>query len=304
MAAGRDGELVHLHLGTLKSPLIDETSEGAAGRALAQRGARMSDPTVAEHFDVIRGTRIRLQRGGEGSPLLYLVGSAPGAVWSTVQDGLSQRYTVLLPDHPGFGFSDDDDRIDSVHDMAFFYLDVLDELDVDRATVVGASLGGWIAADVATIAPERVSKLVLVGACGIRVQGVHVPDWFLLTAEEQAARLFYAQERKELAVAEAALVPDDPEQLRRILRSRIADAHLGWNPLYHDPKLPNRLHRIKAPTLIIWGRHDEVIPLEIGEAFADLIPHAELRVIEDAGHLPQVEQPDAFRAVIDDFLKP
>lgn len=218
-------------------------------------------------------------------------------MWTPVLASLAERYTVYRPDHPGFNLSEDRPEIDSIHDLAFFYLDVLDALEVDRVIAVGSSLGGWLGADLATIEPRRVSRLVLVDAAGVRAD-VPTPDMFTLSATELADLIFHDPELRSAAVADAESIEDDPERLERYLRNRISTAHLGWNPYLHDPKLPDRLHRITAPTLILWGSEDRLLPVGYARRWAELLPRGQLSTIEKAGHLPLAERPaDALDAI-------
>jgi pimeloyl-ACP methyl ester carboxylesterase len=254
-----------------------------------------------QHIDV-RGTSVRALSAGSGPPLLYLHGSGDPGTWLPLHEELSEHFTVLRPDHPGFGESDDDDGIDSVHDLSFFYLDLLDGVGISSARVVGVSLGGWLAADLASTAPDRVERLVLVGADGIRVEGVEVPDYFTLDPVAVATHTFHSPELQAQATLAAEEMNEDPNGLRRYLRQRATTAHLGWNPLLHDPKLPNRLHRISCPTLLVWGEHDRFSPVAIGQRYQQLIPHAQLEVVKDAGHLPHAERFDEFMTVVSPFL--
>ncbi|MGE5136528.1 MAG: alpha/beta fold hydrolase [Gemmatimonadota bacterium] len=247
----------------------------------------------------VRGIRVRLLSGGSGEPLLYLHGGGDLGQWTPALAALAGRYTVLRPDHPGFSASGDADGIDSVHELAFFYLDLLDELGLGRVMVVGHSLGGWLAADLATIEPGRVSKLVLVSAAGLRA-GEHIPDIFLLSAMELADLTHHTQEGRAAGREWARQLADDPETHARYLRNRAALAHLGWNPYLHDPKLPRRLHRVTAPALVVWGARDGVFPVSCAHRWAGLLPAAELKIIPEAGHVPLEEQTGAtVRAVLD-----
>jgi pimeloyl-ACP methyl ester carboxylesterase len=255
-----------------------------------------------QELDVtVRGTRVRMLTAGAGDPLLYLHGSGDLGLWTAALSALAERYRVWRPDHPGFNRSDDRRGIDSVHDLAFFYLDLLDELGAEQVVLVGSSLGAWVAADLATIEPRRVRRLVLVDALGLRAE-VPTPDIFTLSPTELAELLYHDQDLRALAVGQMERIEQDPERFERFLRNRSATAHLGWNPYLHDPKLPQRLHRIQAPTLLLWGARDRLLPLDYAHRWLELLPRAELSIVEDAGHLPLVDRPDAALGALRTFL--
>ena len=261
--------------------------------------------TAASHQErdvPVRGSRVRVLHAGSGPPLLYLHSAGDPGLWMPVLAELATRYTVYRPDHPGFNASEDRPEIGSVHDLAFFYLDLLDELGLDQVVLIGSSLGGWLAADLATIEPRRVSKLVLAGAAGLRAEGT-VPDVFQLSPVELAELTYHTSGARSAAVAEAERVEQDAERFGQYLRNRSATAHLGWNPYLHDPALPHRLHRIAAPALIMWGAHDRLLPAGCARRWAELLPSAQLTIIEDAGHHPLAEQPDAALEALWPFLR-
>jgi pimeloyl-ACP methyl ester carboxylesterase len=257
--------------------------------------------TVAEELVDVRGRRVWVASSGDGPPLVYLHGSGDLDGWGPALSLLAGDFTVYRPDHPGFNRSDDDPGVDSVLDLAFSYLDLLDALGLDRAHLVGLSLGGWIAAQLAVLAPDRVSKLVLADAAGLRV-AVAAPDIFTLNPVETAALVNHQPDVREAAVAAAGQIAADPELFQRYLRNRMATAHLAWNPYLHDPKLEGRLHHITAPVLIIWGAHDRVLPVECASTWQSSLPGARLEIIEDAGHRPNAEQPAAFASLVKEFL--
>lgn len=248
----------------------------------------------------VRGTRIHLLAGGAGDPLLYLHGAGDPGLWTPALAALAGHFSVFRPDHPGFGASGELADLDSVHELAFFCLDLLDELGLDRVVLAGHSLGGWLAADLATIEPARVSKLVLVAPAGLRPQQP-VPDVFRLSPTELAELLYHTASARSAAAAEAAQLAEDTDAFARYLRNRAATAHLGWNPYLHDPKLARRLHRITAPALILWGAGDRLLPASGASQWAALLPAAQVRIIEEAGHLPLTEQPAATVAAILSF---
>jgi pimeloyl-ACP methyl ester carboxylesterase len=175
-----------------------------------------------------------------------------------------------------------------------------DELGLDRIILAGAGLGGWLAADLATIEPHRVSRLILAGARGIRADE-RVPDIFLLSPAELAELTYHTDEARTAAREQAEQLADDPGRFERYLRNRSATAHLGWNPYLHDPKLPRRLHRVTAPTLILWGAQDRLLPVRHARRWAELLPSTHVTVVPDAGHRPLAEQPGASLQAIRSF---
>jgi pimeloyl-ACP methyl ester carboxylesterase len=263
------------------------------------RATQQADPR--ERDVTVRGTRVRMLAEGSGDPLLYLHGSGDLGLWTPALTELAKTHRVYRPDHPGFSGSDDRDGVDSVHDLAFFYLDLLDEIQAREVVVVGSSLGGWIAADLATIEPRRVSRLVLMDAVGVRAD-VPTPDIFAHSPVELAEMVYHDDDLKAAAVQRVQDMENDPELFERYLRNQIATAHLGWNPYMHDPKLLDRLHRIAAPTLILWGANDRLMPVGYAHRWAELLPKAEIAIIDDAGHLPLIERPDASLDVLRTFL--
>jgi pimeloyl-ACP methyl ester carboxylesterase len=250
----------------------------------------------------VRGTRVRILRGGDGPPLLYLHGSGDPGVWQPAFDDLAREHDVIRPDHPGYGFSDECRGIDSVHDLAFFYLDLLDTLGIEKTAVIGSSLGGWIGADLATIEPARITRLVLIGAAGLRVQDSGQPDEFAMDPAASIEAVYAGADARRAATERFEALEEDPPAMERYLRNRITTAHLAWNPYFHDPKLVHRLHRITAPTLVVWGSDDGLVPLAHGHRWTELIDGSRLEVIDGAGHLPHVEQADRFLELVRPFL--
>lgn len=247
----------------------------------------------------VRGRRVQLFEGGAGQPLLYLHGA--GAYrWMPVHDLLARRRRVLLPVHPGFGASEGLEAIETMEDLVFHTVDVLDALALDRADVVGLSLGGWLAAELAVRHPGRVNRLVLVDAVGVRVPGVPMGDVFMASPPKARALLFH----DPTSPVATALLPDapPPEHLGEVLRGREAAARLLWNPAHQYRRLTSRLWRVQAPTLVVWGANDRLIPLAYGEAWTGGIAGARLVTIERCGHLPPLEQPERLAEVVLGFL--
>jgi len=246
----------------------------------------------------IAGCRISLQRGGSGPTLMWLHGAGGGGRWTPALARLAESYDVVAPELPGFGASDTPEWFDNIHDVGFFVLDLLKALDLRGVHLVGASLGGWVAAEAAVRSTERLASLTLVGPAGLHMKGVPRPDTFLWTDEEATRALFHDQ---ALADAMLAVVPDDAEQDRR-LKNKFATARLAWSPRWHDPHLAKWLHRIDVPTLVVWGEHDRYLPAVYAQHWAGLIPGAAVQIIADCGHAPPAEKPAIFCDTLHRFI--
>jgi pimeloyl-ACP methyl ester carboxylesterase len=246
----------------------------------------------------VRGTRIRVLRGGSGPPLIFLHGASGHVGWLPFLDRLSQRFDVIAPEHPGFGASDDPPWLDRPSDLAYFYLDVIDALKLDRVHLMGTSLGGWIAAELGVRNTSRLASLTLICAVGILANdGAPMDDMFRMSAEENARRFYVDPDRVQRRLA--ALASADP---RMLVRNRSTVVRLSY-PRFVNPELAKWLHRVDVPTLLVWGANDGLVPPRFGEAYRDRIPGARLVVIPQAGHAPFEEQADAFLAAFDAFLE-
>ena len=248
----------------------------------------------------VAGVQTHVLRGGRGEPVLVLPPEFATNRWFPYHDALAARFQIFAPDHLGFGGSERPEWLDGIDDLVFHYVDLLDTLGLDRVSIIGISLGGWIAAEFAVAHPERVDRLVLVGAAGVKVDGVPRFDVFTHPIEETLQRLFYDQTRW------VQLLSTDlgPEVIVRAYRESTTLARLSWNPYMYNPKLERRLRRVQAPTLIVWGENDAFLPLPHGEAYARLIPGATLRVIPQCGHFPPFEQTEQFLHLVLEFLAP
>lgn len=247
----------------------------------------------------VRDCSIRLMRGGSGPPLLFLHGASGAGDWSPMMARLAENYDVIVPEHPGFGASDTPDWLDNIHDLAHFYVDFIRALELDKVHLVGVSLGGWIAAEMAVRSTRHIATLTLVSAAGLHVKGVEQMDPFLCTDEERLRAFFYDETLAEPMIARVLA----PEQEDVNLKNRAATARMTWQPRGHDPNLHKWLHQIDAPTLLIWGDTDRMFPARLGEEFERLIPNAELVVFPQCGHLPQVEKLDDFVDTVRGFIE-
>lgn len=240
----------------------------------------------------VNGVRIDMIERGAGRPLLFLhpgIGIEPT---TPVLDRLAAKARVLAPSHPGFGTSELPKGMTTVDDLAYFYLDLLDQLDLRDVLLVGASFGGWIAAAIAIKSTERISQLVLANTVGIKVgdrETRDIADVFTM-ADERLAELTYYD--PELAKRDYKALPEAVSLAAA--RNRESLARFAWSPYLHDPKLKGRLHRIKIPTLVLWGSHDRLLGEPYGRTFSAAIPGSRFETIEKSGHYPHIEQPDDF----------
>ena len=245
----------------------------------------------------VRGTPVRLLTGGAGPPLLFLHGAGGGGRWLPFQAQLAARFTVHCPSHPGHGGAPAAEWIEHVSDLAFHYLDLLDTLGLERVHLVGASFGGWIAAEIAVMASARLSSLVLIDPVGIKVEGWIYPFLFGMELPQLVSTVFHNP------AAALALAPKDQsvDTLVELYRQSAALARVAWNPHLYNPLLRRRLARITAPTLCCWGRHDKLAPPLCADAWVKEIPGAELITFEESGHVPHLEEPDAVAAAVTAF---
>jgi pimeloyl-ACP methyl ester carboxylesterase len=243
--------------------------------------------SFTESYIEVDGCRTRLRRGGKGDPLLFLHGASGAPAILPFMEKLAQRFDVLVPEHPGYGQTAEPEWLENIHDVAYFYLDFLKQLNLRNVTLVGNSMGGWIAMEIAVRDTSRLKSLVLVSPAGIPAPGVQPADIFLMAPEDVVRNLFVDQKLAEARLAQ-------PEDIDVSLKNRHTTARLAWEPRLYDPFLPKWLHRIDVPVKIIWGREDRILPVAFAEEFKRLMPKAQIHIVDNAGHLPHAEKPDQF----------
>jgi pimeloyl-ACP methyl ester carboxylesterase len=247
----------------------------------------------------VRGTRVTLKRGGQGPKLLYLHGANGAPSVRPFMELLARNYEVLVPEHPGFGGSEEPEWLDTIHDLAYFYLDFIERLELSEVHLVGSSLGGWLALEIAIRNRTPLRTLTLVGPLGIYVPGVQRGDMFLWSSEEKVRKLFYDQSIADRMLA----APMSPELAELEVKNLHTVARLAWEPRMFDPHLEKWLHRIAIPTQLIWGAHDQVLPPAYAEAFRKLIPGASVQIVSQCGHLPHTEKPEEFARLVGAFAR-
>lgn len=250
----------------------------------------------------VAGVDLHLRKGGSGEPLLILNDEIGHLDALRYQKALAEQYTVYIPSHPGFGVTPRLDWVMNMRDLAGWYLTALDDLGLDSANVIGCSLGGWLAAEMATMEPGRFRKLALVGALGVQPPDGYIYDIFLDVARACITAGFLNQggtpEFQELCPDEAT-----PEQAVAWEAAREEACRLGWKPYMYYPGLPHLLARLKnLPTMIVWGREDGIVPVSAAHVYHDSIPGSRLEILDNCGHLPQVERMDDFLTLARQFF--
>jgi pimeloyl-ACP methyl ester carboxylesterase len=241
---------------------------------------------------IVNGLRTEVIERGEGRPLLFLHPGIGIDAKAPVLDALAAKARVIAPSHPGFGTSELAPSMTTVEDLSYFYLDLMDAFDLKDAIVVGVGFGAWIAAATAVKSTARMSRLVLANPIGIKVGDRETRDIVDIFA-------MLEPDLNKLAYAEPALGARDYKSMPEadviaVARNRESLGRFAWQPYMHDPKLKHRLHRIRIPTLFLWGKQDRIMSETYGRAFCAAVPGARFESIEKAGHYPHIEQPQVF----------
>jgi len=244
----------------------------------------------------INGIQLELLRRSSGPVLLFLHPHIGLAGADAFLDALADKFTVWAPSHPGFGRSALPRHFTTVDDLAYFYLDLIEELDLDRITLVGASFGGWLAAEIAIKASPRLQRLVLIDPLGVRLSERDAPDIvdFFATRQPELERALW----RDPAHARLDHKAMSEEDAFIHFRNRESAALFGWSPYMNNPKLKGRLHRIKVPTLVLWGDDDGIVKPHYGSAYAGLIAGARFATLARAAHFPHIEQPQDCAGLI------
>jgi pimeloyl-ACP methyl ester carboxylesterase len=249
----------------------------------------------------VGGIDVHTWVGGQGAPLLVLHGAGGNRGVTRWLEQVAAHYTVWAPTHPGFGGSGDADWMDGIDDLARFHLWFMDAAGLVRPHVLGHSIGGWAAAEMAAMSPGALDRIVLVAPAGLKPETGEILDIF-----------FYSPlQLRDMTVHDPKTIPEwdelfgkppTPAEAEITERNREMTARLTWKPYMYNPRLSHFLPRVINPTLIVWGREDRIVPVECGEQYRRALPNATLTVLERCGHLPPIEQPDAFARVVIDFL--
>lgn len=238
----------------------------------------------------VAGVDLEIEQRGSGWPVLVLHGGEGLGAERPWLDGLAKTRRVIAPSHPGFGRSALPDWVGTVDDLAYLYLDLLAALDLREVTVVGASFGGWIAAEMLVRSTARVSHLVLAAPLGIKVGGRgdrDIADMHAMTRD-----VFLDHAFADLTVGRIDATKLSDIELAAIVRGREALTLFGWKPYMYNPRLKRWLHRIDCPTLLLWGDKDGIVTPAYGEGWKSEIKGARLELIKNCGHFPLWERPE------------
>jgi pimeloyl-ACP methyl ester carboxylesterase len=257
-------------------------------------------PPVQSRSIQVAGTQVELWEGGAGRPLLLLHpgdGFDPQAPFVAE---LAARFRVIAPSCPGFGRSERPASMKSVDDLSYFYLDLLETLDLKDVVVVGLSFGGWLAAEVAVKNTSRMAALCLVDTLGAKFAEPmthEITDLFSYPLYQHPQWIYHDETLRHPNYG------DLPEESAVMLaRNHESFGLFGWSPTLHSRHLHHRLHRLKLPTQLVWGAQDRIVSVDYGRKWQQAIPGASMVVIEDAGHYPHIEQPSRFVGALEQFV--
>ena len=245
---------------------------------------------------------VQVRSAGSGPPLVFLHGIDGLTSWPTWLETLSASHRVVAPVLPGYGESSGLENLYDFLDLTIYHQELFEALDIERPSIIGHSLGGAIAAEIAAICPGSVDKLVLVSAMGLWDDENPVADIFA-TTDQDLRELTWHDLDGAVANGLAPVAQSDEKKMAAVLdraKSLSTAGRFMW-PI-PDKGLSKRIHRIKAPTLLIWGDDDKIVPPVYGKMFQERIAGSKLVIVPSAGHSPMLEQPDAFVKAVGEFL--
>jgi pimeloyl-ACP methyl ester carboxylesterase len=245
----------------------------------------------------LEGVKLHLARAGSGRPLLVLHHDTGSPDQLAFYDELASRFEVLVPHHPGYGKSERPEWLRSVRDVAIIYQGLLSHLGIERASLIGLGFGGWIAAEMATMAPREFHRLILVGAMGLKPPQGDIFDQAIVSYLDYARVGFHDQQ------AFARIYGDvSTDQLVAWDLCREMSFRIAWKPYMYNPTLPHLLGGVRAPALVVWGEDDKIVPRSAGEQYAQLLPKARLEIVKAAGHCVEMEQPGELATLVSGFI--
>jgi len=261
-----------------------------------------SSLTWTEGTTKVAGLDLHIVKGGSGDPLLVLHDEMGQTAPLRYAEELARDFTLHMPAHPGFGITERLDWIMTMRDLAGWYLRALEELRLERVNVLGFSLGGWLAAEMACQSPQAFGKMALVAPAGIKPPTGEILDMFLIVAKEYL-KVSFLDPNSTLEYPIICPEEASPEQVELWELAREEACRLSWRPYMHHQALPHLLGRLKdLPTLLVWGEQDPVIPVSAGEAYQQAIQGARLEILSGCGHHPESEKTEEFVGLIRNFF--
>jgi len=256
-------------------------------------------PDISREQINIRDLNLHFTQTGEGPVVLFLhgAGAAGPNPFEPMLERLNSDFQVIVPEHPGYGYSDRPDWIKSISDVAYFYLDFLEQMDLSDIHLMGNSMGGWIACEIAIRNTRRLKSLTLIGSVGINIEGISPPVYLFDKTPEETMRLALTDEK---IISELLSRQPNAEQIK--INERNLETAAQYVSIPYNDNLHNWLHRIDIPTLILAGDGDGLVSPGYLHEFEKRIPNSKMSVLEDCGHIPSLERPDLLNSVFREFV--
>src|SRR5437667_737430 len=252
----------------------------------------------SERIVELGGIKLHLARAGGGPPVLVLHHDIGTPDRLAFYDALAERFDVLVPHHPGYGKSERPLWLRSVRDVAVIYQWLLSDLGVDRASLIGLGFGGWIAAEMATMAPRDFHRLVLVAAMGVKPPEGDIFDQAIVSYIDYARAGFHDQDAFAKNYGDVST-----DQLVAWDLCREMSFRTAWKPYMYSQTLPHLLGGVRAPALVVWGDDDKIVPYSAGQLYARALREARLEMVRSAGHFVDMEQPEALARLVVPFIE-
>ncbi len=244
------------------------------------------------------GTKLHLSRAGKGRPLLVLHHETGTLDRLPFYDLLAANHDVLVPHHPGYSRSERPDWMRSVRDIAVVYRGLLSDLKLRDVALVGLGFGGWIAAEMAGMAPADVSRLVLVGAMGIKPPEGDILDSAITGYVDYARAGFHDQKAFDRVYGAEPSV----DQLEMWDICREMSFRIAWKPYMYSQTLPHLLGAVRVPALVVWGDNDRVVPQSAAGRYVKALPRARIEIVKGCGHCVDMEQPETLAQLVTTFI--
>jgi pimeloyl-ACP methyl ester carboxylesterase len=248
----------------------------------------------------VANTEVEIFTGGSGPAILFLHGAGGNSGWQPYHEELSRDYTVYVPSQPGFNGTPRPNWVHTINDVCHFNLEMAQNLRLDQYILMGSSMGGWIAAEMAAMCHHNLKTLILVDAAGIKPQKGEIAEIFMVSAQTRLKQRFY--DPSQVPNYEQYTRQLTPEEQMVEHSNREMASRLCWRPYLHNLSLPYYLRKVPTPALIVWGQQDAIIPVECAELYQKALPNATLKVIDHCGHSPAIEKPREFLQTVREFL--